>query len=34
MSAAMLSNVLFVIGACCFLVGTVINMVVLWMNGG
>ncbi len=30
----MLSNVLFVIGACCFLVGTVINMVVLWMNGG
>jgi len=30
----MVSNVLFVIGACCFLVGTVINMVVLWMNGG
>ena len=30
----MVSNVLFVIGACCFLVGTIINMVVLWMNGG
>lgn len=30
----MVSNVLFVIGASCFLVGTVINMVVLWVNGG
>jgi len=32
-SWALISNLLFVAGALCFLVGTVINLAVLWASG-
>jgi len=34
MTAALVSNCLFVIGACCFLAGTVINLIVLITGAG